>query len=75
MFQEGQAVECVDEKMEGIGPALTKGRKYTVKEFIPSDKCRTLFADNPAQWHNEGGRMELQEEPGCYWFGRRFEVR
>ena len=75
MFQECQTVECIDEKMGGIGSALTKGKKYTVKEFMPPEKCKTLFADSPAQWHNEGGRMELQEHVGCYWFGRRFEVR
>ena len=75
MFQEDQAVVCIDERMEGIGPALTKGRTYHIKEFISADRCKTLFPDDPAQWHNESGRMELKEEPGCYWFGRRFEVR
>ena len=77
MFHEGQSIVCIDEKMDGIGPALTKSMTYHVKEFVSPDKCKTLFRfrNNPAQWHKEGGRVELVEEPGCYWFGRRFEVR
>ncbi len=75
MFQEGQVVACSDEKMDGIGPILVKNRTYTVREFIPAPHCNIRFKNEPARWHENGGRMEVKELPGCYWFGRRFTVR
>lgn len=75
MFQEGQAVTCVDEKMGIIGSILKKDKVYHVKEFISSEECAALFKEDPAQFSQKGGRMELTELPGAYWFGDRFEVR
>ena len=74
-FQEGRQVLCIDHKMDGIGNVLEKDKDYQVKEFIPSEKCEELFPDNPAEWHKNGGRVEVTKFPGCYWFGRRFQVR
>ena len=73
MFQAGQYVICVDEKMGEIGPVFTKGRTYIVEEFIAPEDCARLFPNHPAKWEEEGGRMKVKENPG-YWFGRRFEV-
>ena len=74
-FQKGQEVVCIDHDMDGILPVLEKDKNYTVKEFTPPEKCEELFPGNPAQWHKEGGRVEVVKFPGCYWFGRRFQVR
>ena len=84
MFHQGQAVICVDEKMEWIGSALIKTTKektvvYHIRNHWPANECENLFRDHPlarhANYHENGGRVELEEMPGCYWFGRRFQVR
>jgi len=75
MFQKGQSVVCVDEKMKGIVAILTRDKVYRIAEFISPEDCAETFADHPAQWHKEGGRVEVEEERGSYWFGRRFQVR
>lgn len=74
MFEVGQFVICMDEKMEeGFGPVLTKGRVYKVEKFVSPEDCARLFPDHPAEWEKNGGRMKVKEDKG-YWYGRRFEI-
>lgn len=74
MFVKGQAVECVDEKMQGVGACLTKGRIYEVEEFIPPEECQELPDNGTCKWNEEGGRVSLVEEQKCFFFGRRFKA-
>ncbi len=80
MFEKGQAVKCIDSRMEGMGPCLTqvaqrtKEQIYHIEEFVPPEECRRLWPGNIYGWEKEGGRVELKEEPGCHFFGRRFQA-
>ncbi len=83
MFEKGQTVRCIDSKMEGIGPCLDQGKSYHrgaeeriyhIKEFISPEECQRLWPGNIYGWEKEGGRVEVVEEPGCHFFGRRFQA-
>lgn len=74
MFQKGQTVVCVDHKMGGIGSILEKGKTYHIEEYVSPEECREIMKDNPAKFHENGGRVEVREYPGCYWYGMRFEA-
>ncbi len=73
MYRAGDFVICMDEKMEGVGAVLTKGKVYQVEEFIAPGHCSRLFLGHPAEWEKNGGRMKVKEDVG-YWYGRRFEI-
>ncbi len=75
MFNKGQAVKCIDAKMECIGDGLTKGKVYHVEEYLSPEECKKLLPNDPARWEKEAGRVEVKEHPGCHWYGRRFGLR
>lgn len=75
MFPKGQEVKCIDAKMRGIGPGLEQGKVYHVEEHLSPEKCKKTMPGNIPEWEKEGGRVELKEHPGCYWFGRRFAAQ
>lgn len=68
IFAKGQAVRCIDARMDGCGPALDEGRVYHVDEFTAPEDC---VVDHH-EWHLHGGRMMLQETPHGGFYGRRF---
>lgn len=61
--------------MDGIGSVLEKDELYTVVEFVSSEECEKSFPNDSAEWHKNGGRVEVKEYPGCYWYGRRFKAQ
>jgi hypothetical protein len=70
-FIEGQAIKCIDARMDGCGPALDEGRIYHVRKFTPPDRC----VQDYHEWHLHGGRIEVMELPGgdgAGFYGRRF---
>jgi len=70
-FTGGQAVRCIDARMDGCGPALDEGRVYYVRQFTSAQECPQDYHE----WHLHGGRMELMEMPeglGAGFYGRRF---
>lgn len=73
MFQKEQAVVCVDAKMGGIGTILEKGKTYHVREYLSPEESGRSMPNNIQEWEKQGGRVEVREYPGCYWYGRRFE--
>ena len=75
MFKKGQAVICVDNKMGNIGPYLNQGKTYHIKEFVPPEECESLPYNEICEWDKNGGRVELEEEPGLRWSGYRFELQ
>lgn len=74
MFTIGQAVKCIDEVMEGIGPALDKGRVYHVENHLSPEEARAQLPGNLPGWEREGGRVGVKELPKCHFFGRRFQA-
>lgn len=75
MFSKNQTVVCVNKKMGGILPVLEVDYVYHIQEFIPPDECERRFLKHPAEWHKNGGRVEVKEYPGCYWYGKRFAAQ
>ena len=72
MFQRGQKIECIYNKEVNV--CLEKGKEYIVLEHTSPDKCVGELANHPAEWVKNGGRVEVDQFPGCYWYGRRFKT-
>ena len=76
MFKKGDRVICVNDKMDPLGPGLTKGKVYIVEEYVTLEELRNLTENQwwLPYWEKDGSKDLIRLKDGTGWSSHRFKA-